>query len=131
MRQARSRFVPTTKGWHRPTTPSSGTTLSRIPVLTPMRQPSRERTVTATARRAGRLRGDAAMVQITVLIVAVAAGTFGRSWRQAWLITLIAFLVTSAIQTPMVIADDDIDSPLVYWTIQAITLGVGVGLARA
>lgn len=71
------------------------------------------------------------MVQITVLIVAVAAGLFSRTWRRAWLITLIAFIATSAVQTPMVIASDDIDSPFVYWSVQALTLAVGVGLAWA
>ena len=71
------------------------------------------------------------MVQITVLIAGVAAGLFSGSWRQAWLITLIVFVATSAVQTPMVISGDDIDSPFVYWSIQALTLVVGVGLARA
>lgn len=71
------------------------------------------------------------MVQIAVLIAGVAAGIFSRSWRQAWLITLIVFLATSAVQTPMVVADDEIDSPFVYWSIQALTLVVGLGLARA
>ena len=71
------------------------------------------------------------MVQIAVLIAGVAAGQFSRSWRQAWLITLIVFVATSAVQTPMVIASDDIESPFVYWSIQAITLVVGIGLARA
>jgi hypothetical protein len=69
------------------------------------------------------------MVQITVLIVAVAAGLFSRTWRQAWVITLVAFIVTSAVQTPMVVASDDIDNPVVYWAVQALTLAVGIGLA--
>ncbi len=71
------------------------------------------------------------MVQIAVLIAGVAAGLFCRSWRQAWLITLIVFAAASAVQTPMVIASDDIDSPFVYWSVQALTLVVGIGLARA
>lgn len=71
------------------------------------------------------------MVQMAVLIAGVAAGLFCRSWRRAWLITLIVFVATSAVQTPLVITGDDIDSPFVYWSIQALTLVVGIGLARA
>ena len=71
------------------------------------------------------------MVQITVLVVAVAAGLLSRTWRKAWLITLVAFIAMSAVQTPMVIASDDIDSPFVYWSVQALTLAVGIGLAWA
>jgi hypothetical protein len=71
------------------------------------------------------------MVQIGVLIAAVAAGVFARSWRQAWLIVVATFVVTTAVQTPMVIASDDIDSPPVYWSIQVLTLLVGLGIARA
>ena len=71
------------------------------------------------------------MVQIAVLIAGVAAGMFSRSWRQAWLITLIVFVATSAVQTPMVVANDEMDSPFVYWSVQALTLVVGLGLARA
>jgi hypothetical protein len=70
------------------------------------------------------------MVQIAVLVVAVAAGCLARTWRQARLATLVAFLVTTAIQTPLVVANDDIDSPPVYWAIQVLTLVVGLGLAR-
>jgi hydrogenase/urease accessory protein HupE len=71
------------------------------------------------------------VVQITVLVVAVAAGLFSPTWRKAWLITLVAFIAISAVQTPMVIAGDDIDSPFVYWAVQALTLAVGIGLAWA
>ena len=71
------------------------------------------------------------MVQITVLVVAVAAGLLSGTWRKAWLITLVAFIAMSAVQTPMVIASDDIDSPLVYWSVQALTLAVGIGLSWA
>ena len=71
------------------------------------------------------------MVQIAVLIVAVAAGVFSKTWRQARLITVAAFLVTSAVQTPMVLASDDIESPIVYWGIQVLTLAVGVGISWA
>ena len=71
------------------------------------------------------------MVQIAVIVVALAAGMFARSWHQAWIIVVATFIVTSAIQTPMVIANDDIDSPAVYWGVQALTLVVGLGIARA
>ena len=71
------------------------------------------------------------MVQIAVLIAGVAAGLFGRSWRQAWLITLVVFVATSAVQTPLVVAEDEIDSPFVYSRLHALTLVVGVGLPRA
>ena len=71
------------------------------------------------------------MVQIAVLIVAVAAGVFCKTWRQARLITLVAFVVTSLIQTPMVIASDDIDSPFVYSAVQALTLVLGIGICWA
>jgi hypothetical protein len=70
------------------------------------------------------------MVQIGVLIAAVAAGAFARSWRQAWRIVVATFIVTSAIQTPLVIKGDDIESPVVYWGVQALTLIVGLGIAR-
>ena len=53
------------------------------------------------------------MVQIAVLVVAILAGLFSCSWPRARLITLIAFIVTTAVQTPLVIASDDIDSPVV------------------
>lgn len=71
------------------------------------------------------------MVQLGVLIAAVAAGAFAKSWRQAWRIVAATFVVTSAVQTPMVISGDDIDSPPVYWGIQLLTLLVGLGIARA
>lgn len=71
------------------------------------------------------------MVQLGVLIAAVAAGVFARSWRQAWWIVAATFAATSAIQTPMVLANDDIESPPVYWGIQLLTLLVGLGIARA
>ncbi len=71
------------------------------------------------------------MVQIGVLIVAIAAGIFARSWRQAWRIVAATFIVTSAVQTPLVIRGNDIDSPLVYWGVQALTLIVGLGIAWA
>ena len=71
------------------------------------------------------------MVQIAVLIAGVAAGLFSRSWRQAWLITFVVFVATSDVQTPLVLAYDEIDSPFIYWIIQELTLGVGVGRARA
>lgn len=71
------------------------------------------------------------MVQIIVPILAIFAGLFGRTWKRARLITVIGFIVTTAIQTPMVIASNDIDSPLVYWSIQVLTLIVGLGLAWA
>lgn len=71
------------------------------------------------------------MVQIGVLVVAVAAGVLARSWRQAWIAVVGTFLVTSAVQTPLVIQNDDIDSPAVYWGVQALTVLVGLGIARA
>jgi uncharacterized membrane protein YjjP (DUF1212 family) len=71
------------------------------------------------------------MVQFAVLVAGVAAGLFSRRWKQAWIITVVTFVVTSAVQTPLVVAGDDIESPLVYWSIQALTLLVGLGLARA
>ncbi len=71
------------------------------------------------------------MVQVTMLIAGVATGLLSRSWRQAWVITVTAFLVMSAVQTPLVLANDDIDSPSVYWTIQAASLVIALGIARA
>lgn len=71
------------------------------------------------------------MVQIAVLVAAIAAGALARSWRHAWRIVIATFVITSAIQTPMVIANNDINSPLVYWSVQALTLIVGLGIARA
>lgn len=70
------------------------------------------------------------MVQIAVLITAVGVGIFARSWRQAWRIVTAVFVITSAVQTPLVIQNDDIDSPVVYWGIQALTLLVGLGIAK-
>jgi hypothetical protein len=71
------------------------------------------------------------MVQVGVLIAAIAAGAFAGSWRQACQVVAATFVVTSAVQTPMVIASDDIDSPLVYMGVQVLTLVVGMTIARA
>ncbi len=70
------------------------------------------------------------MVQIGVLVTAIAVGFLARSWRQAWLIVTASFVILSAVQTPLVIRDDQIDSPVVYWGVQALTLLVGLGIAR-
>jgi predicted tellurium resistance membrane protein TerC len=75
--------------------------------------------------------GDIAVVQIAVPVLAIIAGLLSRTWQRARLITIIGFMVTTAVQTPMVIASDDIESPLVYWSIQVLTLLVGLGLAWA
>lgn len=70
------------------------------------------------------------MVQLTMLIAGVATGLLSRTWRQAWVITVTAFVVMSAVQTPLVLADNDIDSPLVYWSVQAASLAIALGIAR-
>lgn len=70
------------------------------------------------------------MVQLTMLIAGVATGLLSRTWRQAWVVTVTAFVVMSAVQTPLVLATNDIESPLVYWTIQAASLAVALGVAR-
>lgn len=70
------------------------------------------------------------MVQIGVLVVAVLAGLLAHSWRQAWIAVVVTFAATTAVQTPLVIRDDDIESPFVYWSVQVLTLLVGLGLAR-
>ncbi len=70
------------------------------------------------------------MVQLTMVIAGVGTGLLCRTWRQAWVITVTAFVVMSAVQTPLVLTGDDIDSPLVYWTVQAASLAFALGIAR-
>jgi hypothetical protein len=73
------------------------------------------------------------MVQIAMLVCGIAGGLACRSWRQASVITLIVFAVTLAVQTPIVASDGGLETAvdvLVYSLIQAVSLAVGLGIAR-
>ena len=74
------------------------------------------------------------MVQIAMLICGVATGLACRTWRKAVLLMLAAFALTLAVQTPAVASDSGFENGtdvLIYALIQAVSLAVGVGIARA
>jgi hypothetical protein len=71
------------------------------------------------------------VVQIIMPVLAILAGLLSGTWQRARLITVMGFIVTTAVQTPLVLASDDIDSPVLYWSIQVLTLIVGLALAWA
>jgi hypothetical protein len=73
------------------------------------------------------------MVQIAMVVCGVATGLACRSWRQAVVITLVVFAVTVAVQTPSVRSEGDLHTTadfVVYPLIQAVSLAVGLGIAR-
>ena len=70
------------------------------------------------------------MVQLAMLLASIVIGLRARDWRQAAIALVVVFAVSTAVQTPLVIAGDDIDSPPVYWAIQALTLAVAAGITR-
>lgn len=71
------------------------------------------------------------MVQIAMLVCGVATGIACRSWRQIVVITLAVFAVGLAVQTPIVLESDDTAVDVVsYWIIQAVSLAIGLGIAR-
>lgn len=72
------------------------------------------------------------MVQILMLLGGIATGLKCRAWRQALTIIVAMFLVGMAIQTPIVAADDGIESAadaVVYTIINIVSLAVGLGIA--
>lgn len=73
------------------------------------------------------------MVQIAMLVCGVATGLACRSWRQAMVIILAVFAVVLAVQTPAVASEDGFETAvdvIIYCVIQAVSLAVGLGLAR-
>lgn len=70
------------------------------------------------------------MVQIAMLVCGVATGLTCRSWRQATVITLVVFAVAMVPQTIAVGSDANEDLGPIYWLIQAVSLAIGLGIAR-
>jgi hypothetical protein len=73
------------------------------------------------------------MVQIAMLVCGIATGLACRSWRQAMVITLAVFAAVLAVQTPVVASDDGFRTAadvIIYCVIQAVSLAVGLGVAR-
>jgi cell shape-determining protein MreD len=74
------------------------------------------------------------MVQIAMLVSGIATGLACRSWRQAWVIILALFAVTVAVQTPLVAADNHLETSadfVSYTVIQAVSLAIALFIARA
>lgn len=74
------------------------------------------------------------MVQIAMLVCGIAAGLTCSTWRKAVLITLAVFALGLTVQTPAVASDSGFESGtdvVVYVLIQAVSLAIGLGTARA
>ncbi len=73
------------------------------------------------------------MVLIAMLVCGIATGLACRMWRQAVVITLAVFAVGLAVQTPIVASEGGFETAVdvvVYCLIQAVSLAVGLGIAR-
>lgn len=70
------------------------------------------------------------MVQIAMLVCGVAAGLKCRTWKQAALIILAVFVVVMVPQTIAVGSDAGENLGPIYWLIQLVSIGVGLGIAR-
>jgi hypothetical protein len=70
------------------------------------------------------------MVQVAMLVCAIAAGVFGRSWRQVAVITTVVFVAVVVPQTISVESRPDEAIGAGYWVIQAVSLGLALGATR-
>jgi lipid-A-disaccharide synthase-like uncharacterized protein len=81
--------------------------------------------------RLGRFRlKEVAVVPVAMLLVALPAGLFAHTLRQALAITLAVFAALLIVQS-IVVASSSTDAlPAVYWIVQVVSLAVGLALLR-
>jgi hypothetical protein len=70
------------------------------------------------------------MVQVAMLVCAIATGMFCKDWRQATVVTTVVFVAVLVPQTISVGSRDNETISAGYWVIQAVSLGVALGVAR-
>jgi hypothetical protein len=74
------------------------------------------------------------MVQIAMLVSGVATGLACKTWQEALRMTLVVFAVVLAVQTLAVASEDGFAAAtdvVIYALIQAVSLAIGLGIARA
>ena len=70
------------------------------------------------------------MVQLAVLVAAIALGLKASTWRRAVVIMLAVFALAFAVEGSVAVADKGWDDWYIYTLINLATLAVGLGIAR-